>query len=71
MIKKSKEINGWFVARESANLGFIIALPLVALMLLGRWLDHNLGFTILFTLLAIPLSITISATAIYFKIKKL
>jgi len=71
MAKKSSEINGWFVARECANLGFIIALPLVALILLGRWLDQNLGFKILFTLTAIPLSITISALAIYLKIKRL
>ncbi|PIR28053.1 hypothetical protein CO101_01285 [Candidatus Berkelbacteria bacterium CG_4_9_14_3_um_filter_39_23] len=71
MVKKNNEINGWFVARECANLGFIIALPLVVLIQLGRWLDQNLGFKILFTLIAIPISILISALAIYFKIKRL
>jgi flagellar biogenesis protein FliO len=36
-------LNKWKLVNLSAELGFIIALPLVAFGLLGKWLDSRLG----------------------------
>jgi len=56
---KDKMTNKWALASLGLELGFIIALPLVALGLAGKWLDHKIGnATPWFTLLGIILAIT-------------
>ena len=37
------DINKWKIASLAAEMGFIIALPLVALGFLGKWLDAKWG----------------------------
>jgi len=57
--KNPKEINKWALASLGLEMGFIIALPLVAFALGGKWLDKHFGFhTPWFTLIGIILAIT-------------
>ena len=51
------------------ELGFIIALPIVALGLGGKWLDAKQGTEPLFTLLGILLAIISTSVWIYRKFK--
>ena len=37
--QKPKDLNKWRIASLALEMGFIIALPLVAFGLLGKWLD--------------------------------
>lgn len=53
------------------NLGYIIALPLVALALLGRFLDKKFSASPIFLLLAILLAIAISGALVFRKTKKM
>lgn len=55
--------NRWRLVSLSMELGFIIALPLVALGLAGKWLDNKFETEPLFTLAGIILAIT--ATTIW------
>ena len=51
-------INRWSMVGWAMDLGFIIALPLVAFGLLGKWLDAKLGSDPWLTLMGIALAIT-------------
>jgi len=59
------------MARLVTELGFIIAIPLVASVIGGQWLDRLAGTKVAFTLAGIPLALGLSTYAIYLKIKKL
>jgi len=63
------QINNWYIVRLLGEVGFTIAIPLVVLILTGRWLDVKLGTKVVFTLLAMPCALIISSLAIYKKIK--
>lgn len=53
------KVNKWVLVSLASEMGFIIALPLLALALAGKWLDHRLHTSIpLFTLLGVVLAIT-------------
>ncbi|MBI4049422.1 MAG: AtpZ/AtpI family protein [Candidatus Doudnabacteria bacterium] len=41
--QKPTDLNKWRMASLAAELGFIIALPLIALGYLGKWLDSKFG----------------------------
>ncbi|OGI27128.1 MAG: hypothetical protein A2359_02615 [Candidatus Moranbacteria bacterium RIFOXYB1_FULL_43_19] len=49
------------------NLGYTIAVPIVVLALLGRFLDKKLGTSPFLLLLGVLLSIAISSWAVYKK----
>lgn len=53
------------------NLGYMIALPLVALSFLGRFLDKKFSTSPIFLLLAILLAIAISGALVFRKTKKM
>ena len=40
---QDRNLNKWRMANLAMELGFIIALPLVAFALLGKWLDARYG----------------------------
>ena len=64
-----KTINRSSIISLSFELGYIIAIPLVALALLGKWLDKHYGNEFPFlTLLGIALAI---ATTTFWLIKRL
>lgn len=69
MAQKKPTLSPWFVARQVSELGFIIAAPLVVLVMLGHKIDVLLGYKAVFVIIAIPLSIIISGIVIYKKIK--
>jgi len=53
-----KDIKKWSLVNLSMEMGFIIALPLVAFAFAGRWLDHKVGNeTQWFTLLGIVFAV--------------
>ena len=61
---QKKIVNKWALVSIALELGFIIALPLVGLGLVGKWLDAKVGNeTLWFTLAGIILAI--SATTIW------
>lgn len=64
-------ISAWFVYRQVAEIGFVIAIPLVILVFLGHWLDMKLGFNALFVLISLPMSGVLSGYIIYKKIKSI
>jgi len=55
-------------ANIALEFAFLIAVPLLAFIFLGKWLDAKLG-TQYFVLIGIPLAITISSVAVYKRIK--
>jgi F0F1-type ATP synthase assembly protein I len=61
-------INVWSLAGE---IGFILALPLVILVVLGVKVDKHFGTTPLFIIVGMLLSMVISATAIIRKVRRL
>ena len=63
---KSKEFKAWVLAGE---LGYIIAIPIVVLALLGRLADKAWGTAPWLMLLGIILSIATSSYLIYKKVK--
>jgi hypothetical protein len=69
--RNQPEINGWYLARLVGELGFIIALPLVILLLLGIYLDRQFKTEVLFTLIGIFLALFFSSFVIYRKIKEI
>lgn len=64
MKKKDKEFSALGLAWE---LGYTIAVPLVALALAGRWLDKKLGTSPWLLLAGILVSIAFSSWAVYKK----
>ena len=72
--KKTEDpkFNKWGMVNLATELGFIIALPLVAFALAGKWLDHKVGNHIQwFTLLGIVLAITSTTVWLTKKLKEL
>lgn len=59
------------MAKLVTELGFIIAIPLVAFVIGGQWLDRLVGTKVAFTLAGVLLALILSSYAIYLKIKKL
>lgn len=59
------------MARLVTELGFIIALPLVAFVIGGQWIDRLVGTKVAFTLVAVLLALMLSTYAIYLKIKRI
>ena len=53
------------------GLGYKIALPIVALGLLGRFLDIRLGTSFIFLLVGIFVSLALSSLLIYQQIKQI
>lgn len=49
----------------TSEIGFKIAIPLIAFLLAGIWLDNTLGTKPLFMLLAIVLALASSAYLVY------
>jgi hypothetical protein len=72
--KKSTDpkVNKWGLVNLAMELGFIIALPLVAFALGGKWLDQRIGNdTPWFTLLGVILAITFTTMWLTKRIKEL
>ena len=65
------QVNKWSLASLAMDMGFIIALPLVALGIGGKWLDTKLGTEPWLTLLGIALAITCTTVWLTKKFKKL
>lgn len=61
---------GWQLFSLATELGFIIALPLVALVVAGQWFDRLVGTRAVFTILGVFFALGISSYAIYLKIKR-
>ncbi len=61
-------LNVWAIAGE---IGFIIAIPLIALVLLGIKLDKTFGTTPLFIIFGMLLAALVSIISITKKVKKL
>jgi F0F1-type ATP synthase assembly protein I len=68
---QKKIVNKWALASIALELGFIIALPLVGLGMIGKWLDVKVGNTTpWFTLVGIVLAITASTTWLTKRLKE-
>lgn len=64
-------INKWEVVGLAWDLGFIIALPLLGFVFLGKWLDQKVGNeTQWYTLAAIPISMSLTTVWLVKKLKK-
>lgn len=55
--RNPNELNKWKLANFALELGFIIALPLVALAFLGKWLDGKWGTEPWVTIVGVLLAI--------------
>lgn len=62
------DFNAWQLAWE---LGYTIAIPIVALALVGRWMDKQLETSPWLLLVGIVLSIFISSAMVYRKVSKI
>ncbi len=66
-----KDLNKWRLANLAMELGFIIALPLLAFVYLGKWVDGRLHTSFpYFTLLGILLAITATTIWLTRKLKE-
>jgi F0F1-type ATP synthase assembly protein I len=63
--------DSWSAASLAWELGYIIAVPLVVLALLGRFIDKKYGTSPWFLLVGIVLSILVSSYAAYNKSKEI
>lgn len=63
--------NFWFALSIAGQLGWMIALPVVMLALVGRYLDIRFGSSPILLLTGILLSIMISSWVVYFKVIKI
>lgn len=64
-------LSPWYVVQLLGEIGFVIAVPLVVFLLIGRWIDIRLQTNILFTLLGMGVSLATSTYIIYKKIQKI
>jgi len=64
---KEKKENSFSALGLAWNLGYTIAVPIVALALLGRFLDKKLGTTPWLLLFGILLSVAVSSWVVYKK----
>jgi F0F1-type ATP synthase assembly protein I len=62
-----KQENSWSAIGLAWELGYTIAVPLVALALLGRYFDKKLGTSPWLLLLGILVSIALSSWLVYKK----
>ena len=65
-MKQEKE-KSWSAVGLAWELGYTIAVPIVVLALLGRYLDKKLGTTPWLLLAGILISIAVSSWAVYKK----
>lgn len=68
--KKSNQ-ESWSAASLAWELGYLIAVPLVVLALVGRFVDKKYGTSPWFLLAGIVLSILVSSYAVYNKSKEI
>lgn len=61
----------WSSLKLAGELGYTIAIPLVVLGLLGRYMDRIFETSPLFLIIGILFSIIVSSLAIYFKTVKI
>lgn len=66
-MKPSKSQNSWSAVSLAWELGYTIAVPLVALALGGRFLDKKLGTAPWLLLVGILVSIAVSSWLVYKK----
>lgn len=64
-------MSGWYVLRIVGELGYIIALPLVAFLVIGHIIDLKLGTKVIFTLVGMALALGTSTYIIYRKIEEI
>lgn len=62
---------GWNLVGLATELGFIIAIPLVVLVVGGHWLDVRANTKVIFTIIGVLVALAISSYAIYLKIKNI
>ena len=69
----SQPVNGpeWSALSLAWNLGYTIAIPIIALALGGRFLDRKFDTSPLFLLIGVFTAILISTLGIYYKAKKI
>ena len=63
-----KQVNNLKILGFASEFGFIIALPLVAFIFLGKYLDNRAN-TKYFTLIGVLLALTLSVTWLYKRIQ--
>ncbi len=63
-----KQVNNMKILGFASEFGFIIALPLVAFIFLGKYLDNRFS-TKYFTLIGVLLALTLSVSWLYKRIK--
>ena len=66
---KPQNLKKMELVRLAFELGFIIALPIVAFGSAGKWLDQQSGTYPLLTLIGILIAITLSSVWLYRKFK--
>lgn len=67
----SPSFNKWQLVSLAFELGFIIALPLIALGLLGKWLDAKSDSYPLFTMIGVVVAIISTTTWLTKRFKEL
>ncbi|OGE80413.1 MAG: hypothetical protein A2660_01835 [Candidatus Doudnabacteria bacterium RIFCSPHIGHO2_01_FULL_45_18] len=68
--KPNLPINKWRIANLGFEMGFIIALPLLVFILVGKWLDAKFNSTPWLTLTGIVLAITLTTTWLTKRLKE-
>ncbi|HEV8601273.1 MAG TPA: AtpZ/AtpI family protein [Patescibacteria group bacterium] len=66
-----KDLNKWRLVSLASELGFIIALPLLAFAVIGKWLDGKFGTTPWLTLVGILSAIVITTIWLTRRFKEL
>ncbi len=61
----------WMSLNLAWELGYVIAIPLVCLALLGRWLDHRWGSSPVMILVGVVVAFIITSVWLSTKIKEL
>ena len=69
--KEESRLPNWSAWQLAWELGYTIAIPIVALALVGRWGDRMLGTSPWFLLGGVLLSVVISTALVYRKIKRI
>ena len=69
--KISENNNEWSAVSLAWNLGYTIAIPIIALALGGRFLDKKFDTSPLFLLIGVFASILVSTLGVYYKVKKI
>lgn len=69
--QRQDNVSAFFIARLLGEIGFVIAIPLVAFVYIGHWLDTKLGFKAVFIFVGLIIALTISSYIIYRKVKSL